>query len=502
MNKSAPNPLLVCTAVSLAAFMEILDTTIANVALTHIAGDLGAGTEESTWILTSYLVTNAIVLPLSGWLSERIGRKKFFLLSIVGFTLCSFLCGIANSLTILIVFRLLQGITGGGLQPSQQAIIKDSFPPDKLGMAFAITGISTVFAPILGPALGGYITDEFSWRWIFFVNIPIGILAAILVKKYVHDVKKTVEAKEKGIDIIGIGLLALGLGALQITLDNGEQYDWFDNAYICLFMGIAALALVLAVCWMLYYKKPVLNLKLFAVPSFSIACIMIFFIGAFVNVTVMLMPMLVQNCYGYNAKTAGMILVPGGAMMLFLLPITGRLTEKVQLKYIVAAGLFLCSISMWFAAGITPQTDESTFIFLRILQTLGVPFLFVPVTSLAFSKIPMKDSNNASAITVLMKNIGGSFGISLVVSYLVHRQQINQSYLSSHLVTDAVGFQTAAEHGLRYMSQQMVDAKIYIVMQQQSAILAYIDIFLLLAEIFIVLAILAMILLPKNKTSK
>jgi MFS transporter, DHA2 family, multidrug resistance protein len=493
------NPMFVCTAVSLAAFMEILDTTIANVALTHIAGDLGASTEESTWILTSYLLTNAIVLPASGWLSDRIGRKTFFLCCILGFTFSSFLCGIAPTLPWLIIFRLLQGIAGGGLQPSQQAIIKDSFPPEKLGMAFAVTGISTVFAPILGPALGGYITEQFSWRWIFFVNIPIGILAALLVKKYVQDVSEATAHQGGAVDFIGIGLLAVGLGTLQLALDNGEQYDWFADFYICLLLGIAFLTLIAVVVWMLHHKKPVLNLKLFAVPSFAMACIMTFFIGAFVNVTVMLMPMLVQKCFGYNAETAGMILVPGGIMMLFLLPLTGRLSGKIQPKYLVSFGLFLCAGSMWCAAGITPQTDQDTFVYLRILQAVGMPFLFVPVTALAFSKIPVKDSNNASAITVLMKNIGGSLGISLLTSYLVQRQQINQAQLVSHLTPDSWGYQAAVEQGVQFLPPQMAAMQIYQMVQQQAAILAYIDVFWLLTYIFFALAVLALIFLPKNK---
>lgn len=497
-----PNPMFVCMAVSLAAFMEILDTTIANVALTHIAGDLGASTEESTWILTSYLVTNAIVLPLSSWVSGRVGRKRFFICCILGFTLSSFLCGIASSLPLLVIFRLLQGLAGGGLQPSQQAIIKDSFPPEKLSMAFAITGIATIFAPIVGPAVGGYITDQWSWRWIFFVNIPIGCVTALLVNRYVQDKRRAVGQKKEKMDFIGIGLLAIGLGTLQVALDNGNQYDWFDDFAICMLFIIACVTLSVAVFWMLYKKHPVLNIRLFSIPSFAMGCVMTFFIGAFVNVTVMLMPMLVQNCFGYDAQTAGMILVPGGFMMLVLLPITGKIAGRIAPRYMVSTGLFFCAFSMWQAAGITPQTDKETFVYLRVLQTIGVPLLFVPITALAFSKISEEHSNDASAITVLMKNIGGSFGISLITSYLVHHQQINQSNLVAHLTPDSLGYQFMIEQGLDDFPLTIVLAKIYQAIQAQAAILAYIDVFRLLAYLFVGLAIFSLFFLPNSKNDR
>lgn len=505
MDAKHANPLFISTAVSLAAFMEILDTTIANVALTHIAGSLGASMEESTWILTSYLITNAIVLPLSGWLSQLMGRKSFFLFCILGFTIASFLCGIATSLPILIIFRLLQGLAGGGLQPSQQAIIKDSFPPEKLGMAFAITGIATVFAPILGPALGGYITDEFGWRWIFFINIPIGVLAAVLVKKFVYDPVDSQKKKIGSVDYIGLGFIAIGLGTLQLVLDNGQQYDWFANNFIVIFSIISFSCIVLSVFWLLKQKNPIVNLRLLSIPSFGISCLMIFFLGAFVNVTVMLLPMLVQSNYGYNATLSGMILVPGGTVILFLLPIAGKLLKYIQAKYLIAFGMFLCAISMFYATQLNPQTDENTFILMRILQTIGVPFLFVPVTTLAFSKISSKDSNNASAITVLMKNIGGSFGISLVTNHLVHSQQIEQSNLVAHLSAGDWGYDNCLDmynhifnnlHYVSFINQKEIIqgslAKMYQLIQLQASILAYIDVFELLGFISLGLAILSL----------
>jgi DHA2 family multidrug resistance protein len=510
MDEKHTNPLFISTAVSLAAFMEILDTTIANVALTHIAGSLGASMQESTWILTSYLITNAIVLPISGWLSVLMGRKNFFLFCIIGFTTTSFLCGIATSLSALIFFRLLQGLAGGGLQPSQQAIIKDSFPPEKLGMAFAITGIATVLAPILGPAFGGYITDEFSWRWIFFINIPVGILAALLVKKFVYDSVSSRKQKVGSIDYIGLGLIAIGLGTLQIVLDNGEQYDWFDNFFIVIFSIVSVSCISASIFWLLKQKYPLVDLKLFAIPSFAVSCIMTFFIGAFVNVTVMLLPMLVQADFGYNATLSGMILVPGGIAILILLPVVGKLLNIIQAKYLIAFGMLFSAVSMWVSAQLSPQTDEASFIFMRILQTIGIPFLLIPVTTLAFSKISTKDSNNASAITVLMKNIGGSIGISLVTNYLVHSRQIEQSQLVAHLNIGEWGYRNyldiythilQSSHFISFINQKEIVkgslAKLYQSIQLQASILAYIDVFTMLSYIFIGLAALSLFM-PKN----
>lgn len=504
-------PLLISTvAVSLAAFMEILDTTIANVALTHIAGDLGASMEESTWVLTSYLVTNAIILPVSGWCSEKFGRKRYFIACIIGFTVASFLCGIATSLTTLIFFRLLQGLAGGGLQPTQQAIIKDSFSPEKLGMAISIVGIVNVCAPILGPALGGYITDNFSWRLVFFVNVPFGIITTILVQKFVpsSDAIRT----HSPIDYIGFGMLALGLGTLQIALDNAEQYDWFSNSVITLLFSIAAIAIIATIIWLLRQKHPIVNIRLFKIPSFAVSCIMMFFTGMFVVVTVTLLPMLVQRELGYTALDAGLILVPGGTALLLMMPIVGNLSNKIQPKYLVAFGMLVSAVSMWSAQGISIQTDETTLVYLRILQTVGVPFLFVPIMILGFSGISPKETNHASAILSLMKNLGGSFGISLITSYLDHRQQIEQFNLTANLTADRIGYtlninQYAAVlqqmHSHLLLNAQEITygtlAKIYQALQLQASILAYVDVFRLLMYICIIMAFLALFLpIKKN----
>ena len=503
-------PFLVSVVVSLAAFMEVLDTTIANVALAYIAGSLGASSEESTWILTSYLVANGIVLPLSGWLSALMGRKNFFIVCILGFTAASFLCGIATSLAMLIVCRLLQWLAGGGLQPAQQAIIKDSFPPEKLGLAFAITGITTVLAPIIGPVLGGYITDHFNWRWIFFMNVPVGILAAFLVRMLVEDPPTARKQIVPSIDYIGLGLIALGLGALQIVLDKGQQEDWFDSSFILLFAVISAVALVLAVMWLLKQEKPVVELRLLAMPSFGLPCIMMFFVGFALYSGTALLPMLVQTYYGYDATLAGLLLSPGGLVVFFIMPFVGKLVNRVQARYLVAFGMAAMAGGMWATSLLTPQSDYEMFVMVRILQTIGLPFLFVPVTTLAFSRIPLAQSSNASAIISLMRNLGGSVGIALVTNEMIHSQQREQAYLVQHLSAAEPVYNQAlasAKQALLQLGVSPNDAgpmamgKLYQEMLHQAGILAYRDAFLFLATLLCIMDVGALFM-PNNLKKK
>lgn len=504
---SSTNPYLVSFIVSMATFMEVLDTTIANVALSHIAGSLGATSEESTWVLTSYLVSNGIVLPLSGWLAGVMGRKNFFMVCILCFTISSLLCGLANSLGMLIFFRLVQGIAGGGLQPMQQAIIKDSFPIQKLGTAFAITGITVVLAPIIGPMLGGYITDNFSWRWIFFINIPVGLLALYLVNLFVEDTPESAKKKVETIDYIGLSLIALGLGALQIFLDKGQQEDWFDSSFIIFFATLSVIGLVGAVMWLLRQKKPVVKLNLFSLPSFSMPSVMLFFVGFALYASSTLLPMMVQSNFGYDAMLAGMVLSPSGVIVICIMPIIGRLVNKVQAKYLIATGMFLMAFGMWATAQITPQTDYITLVQVRILQVIGLPFLFVPSSTLAFSKIKPADSSNASAIVALMRNLGGSIGIAIVTNKLIQSQQVEQNNLVQHLTNFDYGYSTAVTKvtttlkGLGISDNQapmMAMGKIYQELAHQASILAYRDAYEFVATIMIVLGVVALFM-PKNE---
>lgn len=506
----AVNPYLIAVVVSLAAFMEVLDTTITNVSLSHIAGSLAASQDESTWVLTSYLVANGIVLPLSGWLAGVMGRKNFFLLCIGGFTAASFACGMATSLPMLIVCRLIQGLAGGGLQPTQQAIIMDSFPPEKRGVAFGITGITMIAAPILGPTLGGLITDNYSWRWIFFMNIPVGILAFFLVSRLVED---PVYAKAKGllsIDYIGLSLVALGLGAFQIVLDKGQEDDWFSSNFIILFACISAVCIVGAIFWLLRQKDPIIDLRLLKNSSFGLACMMIFFVGFALYGCSTLLPLLVQSEFGYDATTAGLVLSPGGIAIIILMPIAGRLVNKIQAKYLIAFGMFTLSFGMFVTMHVTPQVSYGTFVVMRILQVVGLPFLFVPNSTMAFSSIPKEKSSNASALFALMRNLGGSVGISILLSYVTRHEQMHQSYLASHLTPAESGYRTLlAQYTDTIMAQGVphaaaaVDAmgRIYRELLSQATILAYSDAFQFVSILVFGLGIVAL-LMPRIRPHK
>lgn len=504
------SPMLIAMVVSLAAFMEVLDTTITNVSLSHIAGSLAASQDESTWVLTSYLVANGIVLPLSGWLAGVMGRKNFFMMCIAGFTVASFACGIATSLPMLIVFRLLQGLAGGGLQPMQQSIIMDSFPPEKRGTAFGITGITMIVAPILGPTLGGFITDNYSWRWIFFMNVPVGILAVFWVNSLVVDPP---HAKAKGllsIDYIGLSLLAIGLGALQIVLDKGQEDDWFESSFILTCSLIAVLCLGSAVLWLLRQKDPIVDLRLLANKYFGPACLMIFFVGFTLYGASTLLPLLVQSEFGYDATLAGLVLSPGGFVVIILMPIVGKMINKVQARSMIAFGMALLTIGMGATMFLTPETDYATFVFFRILQVAGLPFLFVPTSTMAFSTIPKEKSGKASALYSLMRNLGGSFGISLVLSYLSRHEQVHQTALAQHLApTDRV-YQNAmasmshaiTSHGVSPVAATIAaSGKMYQELITQSIILSYSDAFELFAVLGAILCVTALFL-PRNKIHK
>ncbi|MDE1900369.1 MAG: DHA2 family efflux MFS transporter permease subunit [Alphaproteobacteria bacterium] len=504
---SVPHPMLVAMVVSLAAFMEVLDTTITNVSLSHIAGSLAASQDESTWVLTSYLVANGIVLPLSGWLANVIGRKNFFMLCIASFTAASLACGLASSLPMLILFRLVQGLAGGGLQPMQQAIIMDSFPPEKRGTAFAITGITMIAAPILGPTLGGFITDNYSWRWIFFMNVPVGVMAVMLVRALVIDPP---HAKAKGflsIDYTGLGLLAIGLGSLQIVLDKGQEDDWFSSHFIVFFAVAAAFCLITAVFWLLRQKDPVVDLRLIANKNFGPACLMIFLVGFSLYGAATMLPLLLQSYFGYDATLAGLVLSPGGLAVIVLMPVVGKLVNKFQARNLIAFGMGVTSIGMATTMFFTPQTDYATFVAMRVLQVAGLPFLFVPISTMAFASIPKEKSGKASALYNLMRNLGGSFGISILLSFLTRHTQEHQTYLVQHLspanpaYAPALAHATATMEALGQPPQQAAHTAMghmYRELLTQSSLLGYGDTFQLLAVILAGFAILALFLPPNR----
>jgi DHA2 family multidrug resistance protein len=487
------NPWLIAVVVALAAFMEVLDTSIANVALPHLAGNLGASNEESTWVLTSYLVSNAIVLPISGWLANLFGRKRFFLACITLFTISSLLCGAAPSLAILILFRVVQGLGGGGLQPMAQAILADTFPPQKRGLAFALYGITAIMAPTIGPTLGGWLTDNYSWRWIFYINLPVGILTLFLVFRMVEDPPYLRLKRNAGIkiDYIGIALLTLGVGALQILLDKGQEDDWFGSSFIVALAGIAAICLVALVVWELHTKTPIIDVRMYKIFNFAVANLMMFVLGVLLFSSLVMMPQFLQTLMGYTAQSAGLVLSGAGLVLLFEMPIVGQLTTKYPAKYIMAFGWLCLAVGMYYS---TKRLDLlisfGAASRLRIIQAFGLGFLFVPITLGAYTGIPPEKGNNVSGLVNFMRNIGSSVGTSMVTTLLARRAQFHQTVLSTHVTSYDPAFQSQVD-GLSQLlfksGASAPDARVHaygLIYQSvlvQSQVLAYIDTFMVLA---------------------
>ena len=433
--RPAVNPWIIALTVTLATFMEVLDTSIANVALPHIAGSLSAGQDESTWVLTSYLVSNAIVLPLSGWLSSIMGRKRFYMSCVALFTISSCLCGLAPNLAMLIVFRILQGVGGGGLQPSEQAILADTFAPAKRGMAFAVYGIAVVMAPAIGPTLGGWITDNFTWRWIFFINIPVGILSLLLTSRLIQDPPylKRRKLSETRIDYIGLGLVALGLGTLQVILDKGQREDWFESHFIVGLTVISAASLIFVIFWEWHHKDPIIDLYLFRQRTFAAANFMMFMLGFALLGSTLLLPLFMQTLLGYTAERSGLALMPGGFAIMVAMPLVGFLLSRYSPRYLMMFGLSMLSFSLFHMTTFDLVVDFRTVMMARVYQAIGLAFLFVPINTAAYAFLPREKNNAASGLMNLARNIGGSVGISFVTTGLARRAQFHQVRLVENL---------------------------------------------------------------------
>ena len=485
------NPWIIAVAVSLAAFMEVLDTSIANVALPHIAGNLGATNDESTWVLTSYLVSNAIVLPTSGWLVGFLGRKRFFLICIVFFTVSSFLCGIAPSLGLLLLFRVLQGAFGGGLQPMAQAILGDSFPPEKRGLAFALYGITVICAPAIGPTLGGWITDNYSWRWIFYINVPVGALALALVYQLVEDPPYLARMKKRlsGFDYIGFSLLTVGVGALQIVLDKGQEDDWFGSHFITTLVVIAAVGLVSLVIWEWFQKEPIVDVRLFKNFNVVTTNLMFLILGMALFSSTVLMPQLLQTLMGYTAQRAGMVLSAAALVVLVLLPMVGKLTTLFQARHIMAFGWITLSAGMYISC---KQVDLlmsfRAATLLRVWQYAPIAFLFVPLTLAGYVGLPAEKTNAAAGLMNFMRNIGQSVGTSAVTTLIARRSQYHQSVLAEYTASGRFQASIAAlamrltHAGLSmHAAQQQALGRLYAMVQAQAAVLSYVDAYWLLA---------------------
>ncbi len=485
------NPWLIAITVMLATFMEVLDTSVANVSLPHIAGSLSAGVDESTWVLTSYLVSNAIVLPLTGWLSNVFGRKQFYMTCVAVFTISSFLCGLAPSLPMLVFFRVIQGAGGGGLQPISQAILVDSFPREKQGMAMAFYGMGVVVAPTIGPTLGGWITDSFTWRWIFFINIPIGIISILMTTMLIKNPPYMKKLRLR-IDYIGIAFLSVGLGFLQVVLDKGQRDDWFGSHFIVWASILGAAGLIGAVIWELLQKEPVVDLHLLKERNFAVAVFTMYILGFVLYGTTVLLPILMQTLMGYSAMQSGLVLLPGGAIMIAILPIVGFLLGKFEARWLVVVGLAITASGLFMMSHFDLQMGMWTLVTVWIVSRAGVAFLFVPINVIAFYFVAPKKTNDATGLINLARNIGGSMGISFVTTLLDRGAQKHQAILSGHITSLTPGFQNQ----IHALAQRLIAAgsspiealrqaerMFYGVIQQQAMMLSFIDDFRIMAYI-------------------
>jgi len=507
--KPRANPWLIAMTVALAAFMEVLDTSIANVALPHIAGTLGASTNEGTWVLTSYLVANAIVLPLGGWASSVMGRRNFFVFCIVVFTVSSFLCGAAPTLPILLICRVLQGAGGGGMQPMAQAIMADSFEPQKRGQAFSIYGLVTVLAPSIGPTLGGWITDNFSWRWIFFINIPVGILAFILVTRLVDDPPwiKPDRSRLRHMDYVGLGFLTIAMGGLQIMLDKGEENDWFSSGFILFFGFLFVAGMIGLVVWEWRQKNPLMNLKLFRYKNFAICCFLMMLVGGVLNANTVLQPQFMQQLLGWTATNAGMALTAGGFALLFVMPLAGYATGRFSARTLTVIGFSLFVITFRYAAMVS--TLDMTFAaasWLRVVQMLPLPFCFISITTAAYVGMPREESNQVAGLINFARNIGGSILIALTNAQVTSRAAWHQQHLQSAMQAGSIAFQQQAQALAEFLGghfggsngMSMALANMYAQLNRQAEMQGYQDVYMELSWMSLGLVALAF-LLSKNK---
>jgi DHA2 family multidrug resistance protein len=503
------NPWLIVGVISMATFMEVLDTSIANVSLDHIAGGLAASRDQATWVLTSYLVANAIVIPISGWLSEVIGRKRYYMISVALFTAASLGCALSPSLPILIFARILQGIGGGGLAPSEQSFLADSFPPEKRGQAFAAYGVVVVVGPVLGPTLGGLITDNLSWHWIFLINVPIGILSLLLVTSLVDEPEiLTRERKERlrhglKVDYVGFILIALGLGCLEVCLERGEREDWFSSGLIVATAMITVLSLALLVWWELARKDPIVDLRLLGNRNFAITMAFMLTTGVVLFSTITLVPQMLQEVFGYSASTAGLAMTTGGMATLVTMPIVGMLAGKVDTRVLLIPALGMQAFALWYMTGWSTQLSYGDASFGRLLSAIGLPFLFIPISTAAYVGIDPTKTNEVSSLLNVARNLGGSFGIGLSQALLIERGQHNQD----RLVEGLNQLNPSYVEGLRQIGQSMGGGSdmtqlgtLYSQVQQQSRMLAYIDVYH--ATMIFVLIIMPFGLFLRQGTSK
>ena len=513
--KPKHNPWAIALTVTLATFMEVLDTSIANVALPHMAGSLGASQDEATWVLTSYLVSSAVILPISGWLSDRFGRKRFYLSCVVMFTVCSMLCGFAPTLPFLIVARVLQGLGGGGLAPSEQAILADTFPVEKRGQAFAVYGMAVVVAPAIGPTLGGWITDNFNWHWIFFINVPIGLFSFWLSSRMVEDppalIARRQAAKGTRVDFTGLALVASGVGVLEFFLDKGQEKDWFGDPYILAACVIATMLLVTFVFWEWNHPDPIVDLKLLKNRNFGTAVFLQLILGMVLFGSTVLIPQYLQVLLGFTAQLAGEALSPAGFVMMFMMFVAGRLIGKMDPRVLVCIGYTATALGLYNLTRLSLDTSFTTVMDWRMLQVIGLPLVFIPISTLNYVGVPTTKMNQISSLSNFARNLGGSAGTALLTTFLARTAQTHQQQLAAHTGPGSIGYQryiaaissAARAGGMNALqSHQTAVAYAYQQMVRQASMLSYKNAFGYLATVILLLTPLPFIMRLPPKRAK
>jgi DHA2 family multidrug resistance protein len=498
----AENPWLITVAVMTGTFMVVLDTTVVNVSLPHIAGSLSATIDESTWALTSYLAANAIVLPITGWLANFFGRRRLLLFAVTTFTTASFLCGLAPTLPVLIVFRVIQGATGGVMQPLSQAIMLEAFPPHERGQAMALWGMGIVAAPIFGPVLGGWLTDSYSWRWIFYINIPVGVLSVALMRTFIHDPPYIRRGSAK-IDGWGIGLLAVGVGSLQIALDKGQEADWFSSKWITTLLIVAAIGLVAFVAREFIIRDPVVDLRVFRLRTYTAGVILISLMGFVMYGALVMGPILFQTLLGYSPLQAGIVMSPRGVGTVLMMPIVGVLIARVDPRGLLGAGLLIAAGSLFWFGHLNLDVGLANIVWMQLLQGIGFGLLFVPLTTVTMDPIPKERMGNATSVFNLLRNIGGSFGIATVETLLTRLEQVHTNVLGAHvnaynqptrsLLHGLAGRMTATGSDAATAGRQALGA-VFGFVERQASMLSFVDVYRMLAIIFLVIVPLVLLM--------
>jgi DHA2 family multidrug resistance protein len=494
-SRLAINPWVIAMTVTLATFMEVLDSSIANVALPHIAGNLGATMEEATWVLTSYLVSSAVVLPMSGWLSDLMGRKRFYMLCVFLFTGSSILCGLSTSLPMLVICRILQGAGGGGLQPTEQAILADTFKPEQRSMGFAVYGMAILVAPTIGPTLGGWLTDTFSWHWIFFINLPVGIISLLLTQRVIEDpphvIQRGIMVRRGRVDSIGIATIVLGVGFVQYALDKGQELDWLASPAIrtAIFAGIALLVIMVWREWTV--DDPIIKLQLLRKRNFATAVLFNFVLGVAMNGSFILIPLFLQTQMGYSAQLTGLALSPGGLVLALLMPIAGFAATKFDPRKVIAFGFFCTSASLLIMTQMNALIDFRTVMWLRIVQVVGIPFIFIPITTLAYVGVAAEENNQISGITNFVRNIGGAVGVSFLMTFMARHRAASRMDLVAHLSQGNIFFRryfAMLSHGGQDPgSTHRALAQLQMIVDGQANVLSFLNVFFVMGMIVAVL---------------